>query len=119
MIESLVFFIFYFYVYFLGEVSKTLKETLKAVGRGESEEETGLEKEPASETEGIKHEQKEFIEKDPSCSVLSDEKSSLPSTQGAVESLLPPLTQGATEPSFAMAQGAIDALLPKTQGILV
>lgn len=71
----------------------------------EEETETGQQIATTSETKGTKHEQKEFIEEDPSSSVFSDKKSSLPSTQGAKESLLLPLTEGSTKSSLRKSQG--------------
>ena len=50
-------------------------------------------------------EQKEFVKEDPSRSLFSDEKFSLPSTQSAMKS------------SFPTAEDVVDTSFPMTQGI--
>ena len=81
-------------------VSKRLRETPETEGRGESEEETGLEITKTSETKRTRVEQKEVIEVDPFPSPFSDEKSSLP------------LTQSATTSSFPTAEGVVGTSFP-------
>nr|UDF85816.1 hypothetical protein RF1 [Pittosporum obcordatum] len=66
-------------VYYLGRIpspiiTKKLKETPKTEERGESEEETDVEIETASETKGTKQEQEGSTEEDPSPSLFSEEK---------------------------------------------
>lgn len=87
-------------------------------GRGGREEEINLEIATTSETNGTKQEQKEIIEEGPSLTRYSDERSPLPSTQGAIESVLPPLTEDATESPLPMAQYFVLSSFPMTQGIL-
>ena len=90
-------------------------------GRGGCEEGIGLEIATASETKGTKQEQKEIIEEGPSLFHFSDERSQLPSSQGAIESVLPPCTEGAPKSPrtpLPLAQYFVDTSLPMTQGIL-
>uniref|UniRef100_UPI0030028D31 hypothetical chloroplast RF1 n=1 Tax=Aralia thomsonii TaxID=330647 RepID=UPI0030028D31 len=66
-------------VYYLGRIpspiiTKKLKETPTTEERGESEEETDVEIETASETKGTKQEQEGSTEEDPSPSLFSEEK---------------------------------------------
>ncbi|XP_050283511.1 putative disease resistance protein At3g14460 isoform X3 [Quercus robur] len=112
------------------KVSKRLRETPETEGRGESEEETGLEITKTSETKRTKVERKEVIEVDPFPSPFSDEKSSLPLTQSATTSSFPtaegvvdekssfPLTQGAAESLLPSAEGVVDTSVPTTQATL-
>lgn len=65
---------------------------------------------------GTKQEQKESIDEYPSCSLFSNEKSPLPSTQGATVFSLP-VAEGSIQNSFPMAHGIVDTSLPMTQGI--
>lgn len=87
-------------------------------GRWGCVEEIGLEMATTSETKGTKQEQKEIIEEGPSLFRFTDERSQLSSTQGAIESVLPPLTEGATESPPPLAQYFADTSLPTTLGIL-
>lgn len=81
-----------------------------------TEEKISLEIATTSESKWTEQEQKVFLEEDPSCSLYSDEKSSLPLTQGTTESSFP-MAEGAVHTSLPMAEGVVDTSLPMTQGI--
>ncbi|XP_030966669.1 uncharacterized protein LOC115987288 isoform X3 [Quercus lobata] len=98
-----------------GKVAKTVKEISEMEGRGGCEEEIGLAKATTSETKGTKLEQTEIIEERPSLFRFSDERSQVPSTQGAIESVLPTITEGTTESPLPLAQYFVDTSLTMTQ----
>ena len=90
-----------------------MNETSGTEERGDSEEETHLEAETASETKGSILEQEESTKEDPS-SLLSEEKSLLPSTQDASESSLP-LPEDSTKSLLPTSQDAVESSLPVSQ----
>ena len=104
-----------------------MNETSGTEERGDSEQETHLEAQTASETKESKLEQEEYTKEDPS-SLFLEEKSLLPPTQVASKSLLPqpqaspksllPMTHDVVESLSPLPQHATECSSLATQGIL-